>query len=295
VDASDAARPHRGPERADATGLTRPLAAGSLASIVAFRHHPGRAHRDPSEERFDEPTVIFTTGGRWTIQSANEHVDATPRTVVFGGRGHEYRVRHDTAFPSDTALCVVLSPESLPANGAGMGQAFGTSLAVPRTAAVARIQAALVREAAAALPAGGLMIDGLAMELLAELARADASGDPPAPIGTGDGIRDRVGAARAYLDDHLAEDVDLATLGRLVALSPFHLARCFRREFGLGPHAYLADARLERAAQLLATTRLPVASIAHRVGWRSPSHFAGRFRKRFGMPPGAYRRLAGGT
>jgi AraC family transcriptional regulator len=79
----------------------------------------------------------------------------------------------------------------------------------------------------------------------------------------------------------------------VAALSPFYLARLFRRTFGQSPHAYLARARLEAAADLLVRTRLPVARIADRVGWRSPSHLTARFHRHFGVTPSGYRRLAG--
>src|SRR5262249_12459897 len=158
-----------------------------------------------------------------------------------------YRVGHHTAVPTDTALCVVISPTLLApisddADGGHRGvgrtfaETFAETFAAPRTGSIARIQTDLVREAAGGLPAGRLMIDGLAMELMAELARTGPEGRDrlPARAAPGSDTRDQVGAARAFLDDHLAEDVDLAALGRHVALSPFHLARCFRREFGLG-------------------------------------------------------------
>lgn len=104
--------------------------------------------------------------------------------------------------------------------------------------------------------------------------------------------RELVRRARTYLDEHLADDVSLAILANAVALSPFHLARSFRREFGTSPHAYLVERRLERAAELLTTTVLSVSQVSHRVGFGSPAHFARTFRRRFGVPPTVYRTLA---
>jgi AraC-like DNA-binding protein len=264
------------------------LATGSVASLVAFRHHPGLRHRDPPEERFEAPIVIFTTAGSWSIRTSTACADVTAGTVVFGRPGCAYSAGHDTVTPVDAAICAVFAVGVV----AGEISERAPALTAPRSAPIARIQRALVREAAEALPARAMMIDGLSMELLAELARTatgpDGVTDPRSGALSEDAL-ERVAAARDFLDRHLADDVDLRTLGREVALSPFHLARSFRRAFGVAPHAYLANARLDRAAQLLETTRLPVMSIAHRVGWRSPSHFAVRFRRRFGVPPGAYR------
>ena len=56
------------------------------------------------------------------------------------------------------------------------------------------------------------------------------------------------------------------------------------------------DADLERAAELLLTTGLPVREVAARVGYRQPAQFAKSFRRHHGQAPSTYRkerRLAG--
>lgn len=49
----------------------------------------------------------------------------------------------------------------------------------------------------------------------------------------------------------------------------------------------LRNARLARALELLYTSRLPVKTIAARVGYRSPGSFARRFAARYGLHPSA--------
>jgi AraC-like DNA-binding protein len=102
-------------------------------------------------------------------------------------------------------------------------------------------------------------------------------------------LRAQVLVARDYLDEHFAEDVDLATLARVASVSPFHLARAFRAEVGIPPHAYLVERRLDRAAALLGSGDGTVTQVAMAVGFRSPAHFAKRFRRRFGTSPSAFR------
>jgi AraC family transcriptional regulator len=46
---------------------------------------------------------------------------------------------------------------------------------------------------------------------------------------------------------------------------------------------------MERAKILLAVTRLPVAEVAHRVGFANQSHFTAQFRKATGFSPKIYR------
>ncbi len=47
--------------------------------------------------------------------------------------------------------------------------------------------------------------------------------------------------------------------------------------------------RLRRAERLLAETKLPVKSVAARVGYASRSHFSRAFKAAFGIDPAAYR------
>ena len=160
---------------------------------------------------------------------------------------------------------------------------------VARTREVARLQAAL----AAHDPDdvfGSLRTDVLSMELVLELAGVAPRENVARTIRPD--TRERVVRAREYLDEHLSDDVDLRTLAREVALSPFHLARSFRQEVGESPHRYLVRRRLDRAAELLVSTPLTVTQVCDRVGFGSPAHFSQSFRRRFGVPPSVYRTLA---
>ncbi len=55
----------------------------------------------------------------------------------------------------------------------------------------------------------------------------------------------------------------------------------------LGLRELIGDARLAQAMQLLYTTRLPLKTVAARVGYRSLSSFNRRFQERYGMEPSA--------
>jgi AraC family transcriptional regulator len=99
-----------------------------------------------------------------------------------------------------------------------------------------------------------------------------------------------VEAARTYLHDHIGDDVSLGSLARVVGLSPFHLAREFRREVGMPPHRYLTWLRMERARDLLERSNLPVTEICRIVGFGTLSHFGSTFRRHVGASPSEYRR-----
>ena len=94
---------------------------------------------------------------------------------------------------------------------------------------------------------------------------------------------------RDYIDAHLTEPLTLGVLADVACLSEFHLARMFRTSFGLPPHAWIAQQRIERARLLLRTTTLPLAQVAAQCGYANASHFSHRFREALGVAPVMYR------
>ena len=93
-----------------------------------------------------------------------------------------------------------------------------------------------------------------------------------------------------YIEEHLADEISLSSLARLVRLSPFHFSRAFKQSFGMPPHRYLTSRRIERARTLLAERRLSVTEIGLDVGFSETSSFTAAFRKVTGETPTDYRR-----
>jgi AraC-like DNA-binding protein len=91
-----------------------------------------------------------------------------------------------------------------------------------------------------------------------------------------------------YIEEHLANEVSLPLLVRLVQLSPYHFCRAFKQSFGVPPHRYLTDHRIERAEDLLAGRKLSVTEIALDVGFSDS--FTAAFRKCTGETPTDCRR-----
>lgn len=63
-------------------------------------------------------------------------------------------------------------------------------------------------------------------------------------------------------------------------------------EEGIGLRTLLADARLAHAMELLYTTRLPLKTVAARVGYRSVDSFSRRFQARYQLDPTAIGNVA---
>ncbi|MBI5802300.1 MAG: helix-turn-helix domain-containing protein [Verrucomicrobia bacterium] len=109
--------------------------------------------------------------------------------------------------------------------------------------------------------------------------------------GTTTGRRaDSLQRATAHLAFRLHCPLKLTDVAREVAYtSPGNLSRLFRQHHGLSFQAYLQKLRLEKSAELLHTTRLPVARIARRVGYRDVSRFGQHFKRLTGETPRNYR------
>jgi len=94
---------------------------------------------------------------------------------------------------------------------------------------------------------------------------------------------------REYLDAHFNENVTLDELAQLVGLTPFYLARCFQRTFGLPPHAYQVQRRIMHARRLI-RLGVPLIDVADSCGFTDQSHLNRHFKKNMGITPGQYRR-----
>ncbi len=93
-----------------------------------------------------------------------------------------------------------------------------------------------------------------------------------------------------YVDDHLAEPIQLVDLARQTGLSPTHFCRVFKKHFGISPIDYLIQARLSHACSLLGETSLAVKQISAAVAYEDPYYFSRLFRHKIGCTPTEYRR-----
>jgi AraC family transcriptional regulator len=98
--------------------------------------------------------------------------------------------------------------------------------------------------------------------------------------------------AKAVLCARFTERLTLEELGRAVNVSPFHLARSFRRHTGYTLHEYRTHLRLRAALERLAAGDEDVAVIARAVGFSSHSHLTASFHRAFGVPPSCIRKRA---
>ena len=106
---------------------------------------------------------------------------------------------------------------------------------------------------------------------------------------------DPLQSACAHVAFQLNRPLRLEKVARNVAfVSPGHLSRLFRQHYGESFQTYLQNMRLDKAAELLRETKLPITRIAQRVGYRDLSRFGQHFRRKFNTTPSNWRKSKGG-
>lgn len=92
---------------------------------------------------------------------------------------------------------------------------------------------------------------------------------------------------RHLLDEHLTESITLQHAARSLDRSVPHLVRSFQRTFGISPHAYLIDRRIEAARAMLLRGTKP-ATVAVHVGFYDQAHFTRHFKRHTSIAPAKF-------
>ncbi|MBZ5488080.1 AraC family transcriptional regulator [Halomonas aquamarina] len=98
-----------------------------------------------------------------------------------------------------------------------------------------------------------------------------------------------LGRAKAYIHAHLERDMSLDEISQAAHLSKYHFLRLFRQHYGITPHQYVINCRINAARAALAagaTTN----EVALRFGFADASHFNRRFKRIYAVTPSQYRR-----
>lgn len=98
-----------------------------------------------------------------------------------------------------------------------------------------------------------------------------------------------VARARQLLHDEYARPWTVTELAAACGLSRGRLAELFTAEVGQPPYEYLLDRRVERAAELLATTTWTVTEVATHVGFGSSGQLTRHVRRVLGLTPRQWR------
>ena len=92
-----------------------------------------------------------------------------------------------------------------------------------------------------------------------------------------------------YIEEHLAEHLNLDSIASAVHYSKYHLHRMFIKEAGLTIHDYVQRRRLSEAAKLLVFSEKTILEIALIAGYESQQAFSGIFKEMYKKTPNQYR------
>ena len=89
----------------------------------------------------------------------------------------------------------------------------------------------------------------------------------------------------ALIEARLGEPLLVSDLAAALDLSPGFFTRAFREATGRTPRAHILAHRLNRATEMVRSTRRPLVEVAAACGFASHAHMSAQFRARLGIAP----------
>jgi AraC-like DNA-binding protein len=94
--------------------------------------------------------------------------------------------------------------------------------------------------------------------------------------------------AAEYIRDHCTHLLKLEDICEAAQLSPSYLIRAFKQRYGMTPHAFLVNRRIQFAQDQLRSGKL-IADVALEAGFADQAHFQRAFKQHLAATPGQYR------
>jgi signal transduction histidine kinase/DNA-binding LacI/PurR family transcriptional regulator/DNA-binding response OmpR family regulator len=92
----------------------------------------------------------------------------------------------------------------------------------------------------------------------------------------------------AFIHEHFHESLSRGEIASHLSVNEQYLSRCFNKEIGIGPMAYLSRYRIQRAKRLLEAGTMSITQVALEVGFSSQSYFSRIFQQETGLTPTEY-------
>ena len=99
--------------------------------------------------------------------------------------------------------------------------------------------------------------------------------------------------AKQYIQKHFNEAISLESVSAEAGFNPAYFSTVFKKATGTNFMDYVKAVRIENAKDLLARTRMDVASVAQAVGYTDIKYFTRLFRQLTSLTPSDYRKLYG--
>ena len=94
--------------------------------------------------------------------------------------------------------------------------------------------------------------------------------------------------AAEFIRDHCTQMLKLEDICEAAQLSPSYLIRAFKQHYGMTPHAFLVNRRIQFARDQLRHGKL-IADVALEAGFADQAHFPARLKQHLAASPAQYR------
>lgn len=94
----------------------------------------------------------------------------------------------------------------------------------------------------------------------------------------------------AFINENLEGDLSNKVLANVANVSEDYVGQYFKMLTGINPQDYIEYQRMERAVQMLRTSKKSIREIGRDVGYKDTAYFCRRFKMMFGIPAGKMRR-----
>jgi AraC family transcriptional regulator len=271
--------------RGDFHGET--LTAREVAGFV-FRemvHPPGASIPQHCHQRAH---VAFVLKGALTERCERTSLECRPLSVSFLAPG----VTHsDTVQSPVRCLLVDIAPERFERLREALPLADPIFLNTNRGGGAAWLMMRLYDAARHTDAASSLVVEGLTLELMAELSR---QGTTPLQSNPSRSTQARsppgwLTRAKELLQSQFPEALTHDQLAQAVGVHPVYLAHEFRRYYQCTIGQYVRRLRIEHASRQLASSAASLAEIALAAGFCDQSHFSRVFKRLTGMTPAHFR------
>lgn len=98
---------------------------------------------------------------------------------------------------------------------------------------------------------------------------------------------ERLNDAIGYIEEHLADEIDVAQLGKIACCSSYHFQRMFTYMAGMPLSEYIRRRRMSLAAVDLQGKDMKIIDVAAKYGYQSPTAFNRAFQSVHGIAPSA--------
>ena len=96
-------------------------------------------------------------------------------------------------------------------------------------------------------------------------------------------------AVEKYVSDNISsETLSVNELAKHLFVHPVYLNRIFKKERNMTVGAYITDAKMKMAGELLKSGKFTVTAVAEMVGYQGYSNFNSNFKKYYGCNPKEY-------